>query len=1024
MKKILLIISLLFSIASYSQVYQQFGAFSDNLDSLYTHVGKHHQYVVVLGRFNANDGLGGVYIYDTTLTTAEIPYLNFQVVGKDTGRWTLVQFLSQGGGGTDTTIFANPNYAVLDIISDPPTSVLDAKYIVLTPGTGDWAGHDNNIATGTGTTPEWTFDTATVNQIASNAADNNLYIFTGSEWVALALNLHQNGENYGEIDIVAGNRRNKAFRFITNDTIRGGFDSVGSFRLNKYGAGNITGTPTFTLQVDADGNIIEGSGGGGSTTLQQAFDNSITALDNPTINAHVNDLTIDSLNLLEIELQDLDGAFNANSHSQITIDPTGLGIANVTDTTMAQIQVVTADSTGFEEGNYKGIEMMAAHDEGLLDPSEKVHAILVYPDFVKAYSETDSEDGIKTHFIIENADSLETTATTIAVFDNDTIKKYPTNAFSETWEQTLNTQGSTPFTSNHTVQFDSTSMQYDSVASFTMNGLTKSRMLFIGGTKRGAFRVGQVTNLVWDTDSIGAQSFAAGVNTLAKGQASVALNSGSKANGTSSVAMVAGVASSAGNNVAIGSGAQAVGIASHAYGQNDTALTTNSMAFGTNINSKNPYGVVVGTRNALDTPANTSSFNVLNKAFQVGIGNPGLSTDFKNALTILFNGKTTLNQYGAGTFTGTATYSLSVDANGNIIETTAGGGGGTTTNALTVNDGGSGDASPFTFDGSAARTISYNSIGAVPATRTVNGKALSSNITLDLASADFANQGTTSTVLHGNASGNPTFGQVAIGTEVSGLGTGVATFLGTPSSANLATALTDETGTGVAVFNSSPSFVNGISVSSTATLTGNVMLNTNSLIFRTTNGGSNITSVAMVDIGGSVSTAGALGVGFDNTTGFQNFTAANGTRRISRGYIGINNLVNTAGSESGDLVLGTQSGGTAASTKLTISSGGNVTVANGNLTLGTAGNKITITEGSDGRLGQTTLVSGTKAITINGLTTSSRAFVQLVAQGGTSTTVYNYIAVCTSNTLTITAITVAGATVTTDTSVLNYVVYN
>ncbi len=37
------------------------------------------------------------------------------------------------------------------------------------------------------------------------------------------------------------------------------------------------------------------------------------------------------------------------------------------------------------------------------------------------------------------------------------------------------------------------------------------------------------------------------------------------------------------------------------------------------------------------------------------------------------------------------------------------------------------------------------------------------------------------------------------------LGTGVATFLGTPSSANLATALTDETGSGAAVFASSPS---------------------------------------------------------------------------------------------------------------------------------------------------------------------------------------------------------------------------
>ena len=42
------------------------------------------------------------------------------------------------------------------------------------------------------------------------------------------------------------------------------------------------------------------------------------------------------------------------------------------------------------------------------------------------------------------------------------------------------------------------------------------------------------------------------------------------------------------------------------------------------------------------------------------------------------------------------------------------------------------------------------------------------------------------------------------GTGITSLGSGVADFLGTPSSANLATALTDETGTGVAVFNVSP----------------------------------------------------------------------------------------------------------------------------------------------------------------------------------------------------------------------------
>jgi hypothetical protein len=52
-----------------------------------------------------------------------------------------------------------------------------------------------------------------------------------------------------------------------------------------------------------------------------------------------------------------------------------------------------------------------------------------------------------------------------------------------------------------------------------------------------------------------------------------------------------------------------------------------------------------------------------------------------------------------------------------------------------------------------------------------------------------------------NATGLP------ISTGVSGLGTGVATFLGTPSSANLAAAVTDETGSGALVFATSPTLV-------------------------------------------------------------------------------------------------------------------------------------------------------------------------------------------------------------------------
>jgi hypothetical protein len=75
---------------------------------------------------------------------------------------------------------------------------------------------------------------------------------------------------------------------------------------------------------------------------------------------------------------------------------------------------------------------------------------------------------------------------------------------------------------------------------------------------------------------------------------------------------------------------------------------------------------------------------------------------------------------------------------------------------------------------------------------------------------------------------------------------------------------------------------------------------------------------------------------------------------------------------------------------------------------------------SAGRIGQTTLVAGTKTISISGLTTSSKAFISLVSVGGTVSSTWQYAGVCTAGTLTITALTSTNSTDTSDTSTLNY----
>jgi hypothetical protein len=108
-----------------------------------------------------------------------------------------------------------------------------------------------------------------------------------------------------------------------------------------------------------------------------------------------------------------------------------------------------------------------------------------------------------------------------------------------------------------------------------------------------------------------------------------------------------------------------------------------------------------------------------------------------------------------------------------------------------------------------------------------------------------------------------------ISTGVSGLGAGVATFLGTPSSANLISAVTDETGTGSLVFANSPTLVTpalgtpsalvGTNITGTASglTAGNVTTNANLT--------GAITSVGNASSLGSFSSANLLGALTDET---------------------------------------------------------------------------------------------------------------------------------------------------------------
>lgn len=159
-------------------------------------------------------------------------------------------------------------------------------------------------------------------------------------------------------------------------------------------------------------------------------------------------------------------------------------------------------------------------------------------------------------------------------------------------------------------------------------------------------------------------------------------------------------------------------------------------------------------------------------------------------------------------------------------------------------------------------------------------------------------------------------------------------------------------------------------------------------------------------------TSGTAGAGFTGRLGLYIENAA-GTDAVGAAIDWVGTTV-TAGSEQTDINFCTRTAG-AAINKNFIMDG------IGNLKLNNIGGGLYVKEGTNGRMGVTTLVAGTVAISIASVTTSTRAFVQLVISGGTIGN--GYKAVCTSGTLTITSITAAGATQVLDTSTLNYILF-
>lgn len=192
---------------------------------------------------------------------------------------------------------------------------------------------------------------------------------------------------------------------------------------------------------------------------------------------------------------------------------------------------------------------------------------------------------------------------------------------------------------------------------------------------------------------------------------------------------------------------------------------------------------------------------------------------------LIQNSNVTISDTGAITIAGTITLPIVDGSNGQFLQTNGAGvlswatvsGSGTVTTVSVVNANG--------FNGSVANATTTPAITLSTTVTGIlqgNGTAISAASTTGSGSVVLA----TSPTLVTPALGTPSSGTLTnctglpISTGVSGLGTGVATFLATPSSANLRAAVTDETGTGALVFATSPTLVTpALGTPSSGTLT-------------------------------------------------------------------------------------------------------------------------------------------------------------------------------------------------------------
>jgi hypothetical protein len=211
--------------------------------------------------------------------------------------------------------------------------------------------------------------------------------------------------------------------------------------------------------------------------------------------------------------------------------------------------------------------------------------------------------------------------------------------------------------------------------------------------------------------------------------------------------------------------------------------------------------------------------------------------------------------------------------------------------------------------------------------------------------------------------------------SITGLGTGVATWLATPSSANLASAVSDETGSGSLVFATSPTLVTPILGTPTS---GN--FSTGTFTWPTFNQNTTGTAAKATNLAGGAAGNVPYQSAADTTTFLatgtngQVLTLASGVPSWANPTTGTVTSVSGTGTVNGITLTGTVTSSGSLTLGGTLGSIANSQLSNSSITFGATA----------AALGTT--VSGFNAVTIGATTASTGAFTYLSTSSSTSTT--------------------------------------